>query len=227
MLMPRRSENLEFPATPAQQLGTEIRHWREELGLSAEQLGRAVGKDRRTITGAEAGRDFPSEAIINLIESRLGSGGLILSYYEAVLAEKRRLRLNAGSSPLSSSAAPDGSDLDSSTFIEESVPDGTLMKPGQRFEKTWTIQNAGSLEWRDRFLYRVGIPAGPGLLTTPAKIAIPIVMPGERVIIAVPCVAHLVQGTSRAVFKMADNLGCQYFPNRYSIGLQVQVTVVT
>lgn len=222
--MPRNRRPPGPAHSPAQQLGNEIRHWREHRGLTVEQLARDVERDRRTITGAEDARDRPSEAVINLIEDRLQSGGLILSYYDAVIAETRRQRLNRG---VTRTIAPDASDRDASLFVGETVPDGTLMLPGHRFEKTWTIRNAGDIEWRNRYLTRIGIAAGPGLITTPHRTPLPVTASGGELTIVLPCVAHFVEGTSRAVFKMTDASERLYFPQpRYTIGLQVQVTVV-
>lgn len=44
--------------------------------------------------------------------------------------------------------------------------------------------------------------------------------------VAVPCIAHFVEGTSNAAFKMTDPAGRLYVPDRYFVGLQAQVTVV-
>lgn len=222
--MPRTRKPPGPAHSPAQQLGNEIRHWRELRGLSVQELASDVERDRRTITGVEDARDRPSETLINLIDDRLQSGGLIVSYYDAVIAENRRQRLNRRGG---SGVAPDASEQDASVFLRESVPDGTLVLPGHRFEKTWTIRNAGAIEWENRYLTRIGIAAGPGLITTPHRIPLPVTQVGEELTIVVPCIAQFVEGTSRAVFKMTDAADRLYFPQaRYTIGLQVQVTVV-
>ena len=41
---------------------------------------------------------------------------------------------------------------DLSAFIGESIPDGTLVLYGQRFTKTWELQNVGRVPWENRFL---------------------------------------------------------------------------
>lgn len=167
---------------------------------------------------------MPSELVVHLLEDALGSQGLLIARYEAVLMEKRRLRLLRATT--SSTPSPDADPNDASVFIEETIADGTLMAPGQRFTKTWTIRNAGHVAWRDRHLTRVGIAAGPGLITTPVQVPIVDTDPGRIATIAVPCVAHFVEGTSIAAFKMTDAAGRLYFPDRYLVGLQAQVTVV-
>ncbi|WP_243076684.1 NBR1-Ig-like domain-containing protein [Microbacterium sp. SS28] len=210
--------------TQRQQFGDELRYWRELRGYTVAELAGQVGRDRRTISGAEDGRDMPSEAVIHQLESALNSGGLLLARYDAVLAEKRKQRLERNT--VTSVPSPDADPTDASTFIGETISDGSLMHPGQRFIKTWTIRNDGTIHWNRRYLTRLGIAAGPGLITTPTRVPVPSASPGDQITIEVPCVAHFIEGTSAAAFKMTDDEGRLYFPGRYFPGLQVQVTVV-
>ena len=42
---------------------------------------------------------------------------------------------------------------DKSAFVRDvSYPDGALVLPGQRFLKTWELQNVGSVPWQGRWL---------------------------------------------------------------------------
>lgn len=222
--MPRKRQPRGRHDTQRQQFGDELRYWRELRGLTVAELAERIGKDRRNISGAEDRGDIPSELVVHLLEETLGSQGLLIARYEAVLMEKRRLRLLRATT--FSTPSPDADPNDASVFIAETIADGTLMAPGQRFTKTWTIRNAGSVPWLDRYLTRVGIAAGSGLITTPVQVPISDTNPGEEVTIVVPCVAHFVEGTSNAAFKMTDSAGRLYFPDRYFVGLQAQVTVV-
>lgn len=222
--MPRKRQPPGRHDTQRQQFGDELRYWRELRGLTVAELAKLVGRDRRTVSSAEDRGDVPSELVVHLLEEALGSEGLLIARYEAVLMEKRRLRLLRATT--SSTPSPDADPDDASVFIRETIADGTLMTPGQRFTKTWTIRNAGTVPWRDRRLTRVGIAAGSGLITTPIQVPASDTDPGEEVTIAVPCVAHFVEGTSNAAFKMTDPAGRLYFPDRYFVGLQAQVTVV-
>lgn len=221
--MPRQKQ-ARVGASAVHLLGREIEYWRELRGLTSAELATMIGVSRRTISGAEDASNKPSEAVVLRLELALESNGLLHARYDAVLAEQRRLkRYNVS---LQGVRAAGASPEDASIFLGETVPDGTLMGPGHRFTKSWTIRNAGSVVWRDRFLGRLGIAASPGLITTPSRVALPVTAPGEQITIEVPCVAQLVEGTSAAVFKMTDDAGHLFFPDRYGIGLQVQVTVV-
>lgn len=210
--------------TQRQQFGHEIRYWREKRGMTVADLAQRIGKDRRTVSAAEDARDTPSELVVHLLEDALGTGGLLIARYEAVLLEKRHRRLLHATTTIT--PAPDADPRDESVFLDETVADGTLMTPGQRFTKTWTIRNAGTVPWRDRRLTRVGMSAGAGLITTPMQVSVPDADPGDAVTIVVPCVAQVVEGTSVATFKMTDPAGRLYFFDRYFIGLQAQVIVV-
>lgn len=159
---------------------------------------------------------------MNLIERQLSSGGLIAARYEAVLAERRQWRLERG---IHFTPAPDARDDDASSFLDETIADGTMMEPGHRFEKTWTIRNVGTVTWENRFLVRIGMSAGPGLITTPERVAVTATAPGETFTARVSCVAPYEEGISRANFKMADDEGRLFFPDRYTVGLQMQVIV--
>lgn len=223
--MPRAAQpRPDVPVKPHELFGEELRYWRTLRELSPANLAAALGRDRRTITAAEGGRDIPSEALVHQLDDLLGAGGMLISRYEAVVAEKRRSRLNRAVDPRQIS--PHASDTDASLFVSETIPDGTLMQPGERFEKTWTVRNSGDVVWRDRLLSRIGIASGVGLITTPAAVPIATTRPGELVTITVPCIAHGVAGTSLAAFKMTDLEGRMLFPDRYYPGLQVQINVL-
>lgn len=221
--MPRSAKQRpDEPVTAPELFGDELRYWRTRRGLSPAELAAACDRDRRTITAAETGRDIPSEALVHQLDELLEASGMLLSRYEAVVAEKRRSRLNRTRRDVS----PDARTTDQSLFVSETIPDGTLMEAGERFDKTWAIRNAGDIVWENRLLARIGIASGVGLITTPATVPIATTQPGETVTITVPCVAHGIQGTSLAAFKMTDLEGRMLFPDRYFPGLQVQVNVL-
>ncbi|MGN8048151.1 helix-turn-helix domain-containing protein [Curtobacterium sp. 22159] len=211
--------------TQQQQLGWEVRQRREALGLSVEAVAAAVGRDRRVVRALEDGRELPSEAVIHRLDETLHAKGLIASRYDGVVGEKRLNRYYRSFPTLT--AAPDADPLsDASTFIAETIHDGQLMAPGEPFTKTWTIRNSGTKPWRNRYLRRLGDSSGGGLITTPPMTRIDDTEPGDVVSIHMPCLAQYAEGDSVASFKMSDELGRLYFPDRYHIGVQVRITVV-
>jgi hypothetical protein len=57
-------------------------------------------------------------------------------------------------------------------------------------------------------------------------VPIPETAPSEIVDVSVSCRAHVLAGSSQAHFKMVDEDGRFYFPDRYSAGLVLAITVV-
>lgn len=52
--------------------------------------------------------------------------------------------------------------MDSLTFLEDiTIPDGTLVNPGDRLDKHWLIKNSGSCNWDEE--YRIKLISGPDL----------------------------------------------------------------
>ena len=51
---------------------------------------------------------------------------------------------------------------DNLLFLEDlTIPDGTVVEPGQRLDKRWQVQNNGTCNWGEG--YRVKLIAGPGM----------------------------------------------------------------
>ena len=114
---------------------------------------------------------------------------------------------------------------DSSTYVDDTIPHGSLMSPGQRFTKTWRIRNSGTVPWRGRRLERQGPLNGPGLIRSERYVEIPDTKPGEIAKIDAPLQAPGYDCTSIAYFKMVDAEGSLCFPDNYQLGLDVLVMV--
>ena len=77
-------------------------------------------------------------------------------------------------------------------FMEDvTIPDGTLMEPGQAFTKTWRLKNAGALEWGEGA--NLGFHDGEQMGGA-SPVAVPNVQPGETVDISVDLVAPAETG---------------------------------
>ena len=116
---------------------------------------------------------------------------------------------------------------DKSEWIGDvTVPDDTVMQPGQAFTKTWAIRNAGSVPWEGRYLTRIGVSNKTFSQNTPPRVEIPDTMPGEEVQISVPVVAPTAAGTTQVHWKQTDENGRPYFPGpKYSYGVYCRIVV--
>jgi hypothetical protein len=89
--------------------------------------------------------------------------------------------------------------------IDVTIPDNTLMEPGEAFTKIWRLQNAGSCTWTlyysAAFFYgdRMDAPT-----TVPLGQSVP---PGSEVEIAVEMVAPLAAGTYQGNWKLSNAEG--------------------
>ncbi|MBT2213522.1 NBR1-Ig-like domain-containing protein [Actinomadura sp. NEAU-AAG7] len=113
---------------------------------------------------------------------------------------------------------------DASAFVGDvTIPDGTVVRTGQRFIKTWELKNAGAVHWHGRFLQRAALPADNGTCLTPAKVPIPDTGPGARVRISVPVTAPAAPGSCWVAWKMVDGEGRQLFPSARPVYFVVNV----
>jgi Ig-like domain from next to BRCA1 gene/Helix-turn-helix domain len=113
---------------------------------------------------------------------------------------------------------------DDDRFIADvTIPDGTIVRAGHTFVKTWEIQNSGLVPWQGRYLSRQGLLAGAGLCASVPQVAIPATLPGQDVRISVTFTAPSLPGSCRVDWKMTDGHGRVYFP--YGGGLYVIVNV--
>lgn len=114
---------------------------------------------------------------------------------------------------------------DGSSFIADvTIPDGTVVEPGEQFVKVWEIQNTGSVRWHDRYLERTDMPLGPKDCRTPGRIPVGNTSPGERIKIAVdvraPSTAH---ANCMVRWKMIDESGRLLFPSSRPVYFLVHV----
>ncbi len=117
--------------------------------------------------------------------------------------------------------------IDCSEFVGDvTIPDGTIMQPGEEFTKVWEIRNAGNVIWDNRYLKRLGALTGLALITSKSRVKISKTLPGELVKIAVKLKAPEVATTTTAIWKMTFSNGVLCFPDRYTYGLSVVIQVL-
>jgi Ig-like domain from next to BRCA1 gene len=114
-------------------------------------------------------------------------------------------------------AASGGSACDNSIYVSDvTVPDGTVIAPGQAFTKTWKIENSGTCAWTTS--YAIGMLSGDsmsgGTTTLPAAVG-----PGAVANISVAMVAPTTTGNYTSYWRMKNAVG-SYF------GQQVTVVII-
>ena len=112
--------------------------------------------------------------------------------------------LNANGTPETAIADPTASCYGLVFKSDVTIPDDTNMTPGQKFTKTWLVQNTGSCAWQPGFKWTLvaGNPMGGSTVTLTQA-----VNPGAQYQISVPMVAPATTGKSIGTWKMSDANG--------------------
>lgn len=188
--------------------------------MSLTSAAQAAGTSKSHLSHVERGRDRPGWELVAFYEERFHADGQLWTVFiEAVAGPRPRQRSDhAGASryPLPGDVA---------TFVADITPDAVVMPPGFCFGKTWRIRNSGTVPWAGRWLRRIGPPAGLGIPTSPLQVPIAVTMPGQTVDITVPMQAHHHAGTAEVHWKMVDDEGYEYFPDRDPEGIFTTVIV--
>jgi transcriptional regulator with XRE-family HTH domain len=209
------------PRQPVTGLSWSMQKQREVHLWSVKETAQAFGCSPSHISRVEHGK-MPSRELVRFYEETFGCEGLLLSLFEvAEYAPEQERRRAGGHRPELRKAVPG----DASEFVGDTVPHGTLLKPGGFFIKEWRIRNSGVVSWRGRRLERQGPITGPGLITSPPWVTIPATNPGEIATIIAPLKAPTYDCASIAYFKMTDADGYLSFPDNYQLGLDVVVLV--
>ncbi|OED39249.1 hypothetical protein AB833_17150 [Chromatiales bacterium (ex Bugula neritina AB1)] len=128
--------------------------------------------------------------------------------------------------------------FDDSGFIDETVPDNTVVGSGAVFEKIWIIQNIGSIPWVGRrlicqddceqlYVLREGgyVPfRSCMLIPNTSNLYIPDTRPGETVELSVRFTASVMPGRAISIWQMVNDRGEICFPKKPGIWCQVVIT---
>ncbi len=211
-----------LPRRPGTVLGWTMQKQRIVYGWSIKETAGASGVDRTIVTRVEHGKKTPTADLVRFYDETFGGEGLCWSLFAVIDPHRSRPKKpGMGRWP----KLYKGAVGDSSDFVRDTVPHGTMMRPGEVFWKSWTIRNTGTVAWTDRVLERQGPRTGPGLITSPPSIPIPATQPGQEVTIISPLKAPTYDCASIAYFKMAEQDGRLSFPDNYTLGLDVLVLV--
>lgn len=191
-------------------------------GVTAKEVAKEFGCSPAHISRVEQGSTKPSRELVQFYEERFEAEGELHSIYEVAVHAPEQERRRAGGKRPKLYRALRG---DASTFVSDTIPHGTLMEPGQAFEKVWKIKNSGTVPWEGRRLERQGPIMGPGLISSLRFVDIPDTQPGKVARITAPLKAPTYDCTSIAYFKMVDGERRLCFPDSYQLGLDVLVRV--
>jgi hypothetical protein len=110
---------------------------------------------------------------------------------------------------------------DNSTFISETVPDGTSVDAGKKFIKTWTLMNNGTCDWTTS--YKLHFLDGDQMNGADTFVSAD-VPPGRQIEIALNLVAPTAEGTYKGRWQL-ENAASQPFGS--IIWVQVRVGAAT
>jgi len=106
---------------------------------------------------------------------------------------------------------------DSSSFLQDaSVPDGSVMTPGQVFQKTWRFKNTGTCAWTGAYTIRYSYGDRIGGQDTYIRVE---VLPNQEAEISIQLTAPTKPGTYRGFWVLYNN-------NGYAFGEYVSVSII-
>lgn len=117
-------------------------------------------------------------------------------------------------------ASPTPACLSSLLFINDvNYPDGSLLAPGQAFEKQWLVENNGSCDWGTGHSLRF---VGGDPLGAAGEVAMFPARAGSQATLSVSFIAPQTPGTYRSTWQPFDPLG-QPFGDSFYVEIIVQV----
>lgn len=85
---------------------------------------------------------------------------------------------------------------DQASFVRENYPDNSVLKPGEKFVKTFEIKNAGSIPWTTSYSLVLDTAHQNETLGSPSQINLPQeTPPGSTVSLSIPLTAPTTPGT--------------------------------
>jgi hypothetical protein len=110
---------------------------------------------------------------------------------------------------------------DNSVFVADvTIPDNTVVTPGQTFTKTWSLKNVGTCNWSTA--YKVAFLSGTAM--GGVSTAIPAVTTGHADNISVNLVAPLTKGTYTGTWILQNAAG-QSFGASFTVVVVVNTTL--
>jgi hypothetical protein len=112
--------------------------------------------------------------------------------------------------PLPTVKTDAGCTLDSQYVTDVTIPDGTVMGPGQAFVKTWRVRNSGTCDWGAGYtlVFVSGAQMGG-----PASVPLPAVAAGGEAEVSVNQTAPGAYGTHKGTWRMRADDGTTFGVN--------------
>lgn len=193
------------------------------LGLSLSALCREAGISRQTLYDLVLGGKLPALTTVVAVASALGVHPmrLLQLIFDAMPVVRERRDAAAG---------------DRSAFVRDvNFPDGELVLPGQRFVKTWELQNVGVVPWVGRrlvcqddtltVLSALGerVELAPNLLPEANEVPVPDTAPGQLVQLSMRFTAPSAPATVVSYWKLVGADGRFSFPEARGVWVKVRV----
>ncbi|RME87333.1 MAG: hypothetical protein D6770_09590 [Anaerolineae bacterium] len=108
-------------------------------------------------------------------------------------------------------------------LIDETVPDGTIVRPGEKFYKTWYVKNSGTCPWDSsyKFVFWSGDLMGGAYVYDFPQPAIP----GETIPISIELTAPQENGSYRGYWRIQAPSGVTFGVGEYDESLWVDIVV--
>ena len=207
-------------------LDSYIRHLANGLKLSHTELAERANISRQTLYS------------LTQIPQRLPDLKTIVSLADVLHVHPLRLlNLVFDDVPMAMPVVNAHKRGDHSAFVQDTTcPDGSLVLVGQRFSKTWELQNVGRVVWENRFLRCVDeevmiytrcgetLLVANSLVPDQTQVPMPTTKPGDKVQVTVEFTAPKQPCTVMSYWKTVFEDGTHCFPK--SVGTWVQVRVI-
>lgn len=200
------------------------------LGLSRTEVCRRAGISRQTLL------------TITAADARLPTLNTVISLARVLQVHPIRLLQIICDAHVPPSMRGRGVAMqgDLSAFVRDvTFADGEVVMPGQRFVKTWKMQNVGQVVWQDRSLQcmdedlvvhsRSGesLVLASSLRPTNNRIEVPTTHPGETVLLSAEFTAPMAPGTVMSYWKSFHADGSLCFPDARGLWVKVLVMSLT
>ncbi len=135
----------------------------------------------------------------------------------------------AGVTQLASPAAPPaatvslGDSCNNSVYEADiTIPDGTVLKPGEDFKKVWQFRNTGTCTWDEGYsLVFIGGDQAIDPVNYDIKDSVDFIAPGESAEFDIPLTAPLTVGTYQGTWRMRSDSG-YYFGTPLTVLFEVR-----